>query len=349
MESQPVVLFPPHCPNEACEAHSDPSEGFCHKIGFYKPKHRAHPVQRYLCKHCGRSFSRQTFRLDYCDNKPWQNVRVFDMVSSGVGYRQIARKIGMTPKNVEMKTRKIARHLGQLHLRLMGQFESGRTFAFDELETFEQCRSTKPLTVPISIDQETAFIVDACSDTIPPSGKMTPKRRRLIAAEREKSGRRENRSRKACRRVLSTLSEHVPAGSEIAFRTDKKRTYPGLIKEAFGAGVPHTQIHSRRRRDPTNPLHRINLTLARARDLMGRLRRRSWLVTKRREFLDVHLLAFACYRNYAESRFNADKESPAQMLGFLPRKLTAWELLSWRQDLGEWSIHPLARMDVYRS
>ena len=75
---------------------------------------------------------------------------------------------------------------------------------------------------------------------------------------------------------------------------------------------------------------------------MGRLRRRSWLVTKKREFLDLQLMAFACYRNYTQNRFNSDEESPAQMLGFLPRKLTAYELLSWRQDLGERRIHPLA-------
>ena len=49
-----------------------------------------------------------------------------------------------------------------------------------------------------------------------------------------------------------------------------------------------------------------------------------------------------CYRNYTQSRFNKDDESPAQMLGFLPRKLTLGELLSWRQDHQDRSIHPLS-------
>ena len=309
-------------------------------MGTYRPKHRARPVQRYRCKVCRRSFSRQTFRADYCDNKHWLNVQVFGLLSSGVGYRQIARQVGMDPKNVEMKARKIMRHLGHMHRALMGRFGSGRTFTFDELETFEGCRATRPVTVPILIEQETTFLVDARSETIPPSGKMTRERRRLIAAEERRSGKRRNRSRIACRRVLETLAGRLGSGSRPRFRTDKKKTYPGLIREVFGPGVPHTRIHSKRRRDPTNPLHRINLTLARARDLMGRLRRRSWLVTKKR--LDLHLLAFACYRNYTQNRFNADDESPAQMLGFLPRKLTAYELLSWRQDLGGRRIHPLA-------
>jgi hypothetical protein len=31
------------------------------------------------------------------------------------------------------------------------------------------------------------------------------------------------------------------------------------------------------------------------------------------------------------------------MLGFVPRRLTVHELLSWRQDWGARSVHPLSR------
>ena len=125
---------------------------------------------------------------------------------------------------------------------------------------------------------------------------------------------------------------------------DKKKTYGGLLRRAFGeARLRHMQIDSKRKRDPRNPLHRINLTLATARDLMGRLRRRSWLVTKKAEFLNLHLAMLACYRNYHRPRFNKDSESPAMLLGFLPRRLSKQELLSWRQDWGPGqSIHPLS-------
>ena len=60
-----------------------------------------------------------------------------------------------------------------------GQTESGQqvSFALDEMETFEGCRSTRPLTVPFLIEQETTFLIDARCAPIPPSGKMTPERR----------------------------------------------------------------------------------------------------------------------------------------------------------------------------
>jgi hypothetical protein len=78
-----------------------------------------------------------------------------------------------------------------------------------------------------------------------------------------------------------------------------------------------------------------------ARDLMGRLRRQSWLVSKKRRYLDVALALFIAWRNLVRRRFNFDEESPAQVLEFAPRRMTEEELLSWRQEWGRRSIHPL--------
>ena len=91
-----------------------------------------------------------------------------------------------------------------------------------------------------------------------------------------------------------------------------------------------------------NPLFPINHTEAMARDLMGRLRRESWLVSKKGWCLDLHLQLFMAYRNYVRTRFNRDRESPAQLLGYVDRLMKPTELLSWRQDWGGRSIHPLA-------
>ena len=101
--------------------------------------------------------------------------------------------------------------------------------------------------------------------------------------------------------------------------------------------------NSKLARTTWNPLFPINHTEAIMRDLMGRLRRESWLVSKRRRYLDLALHVFAAYRNYVRRRFNEDQASPAQKLGFVPRRMKPGELLSWRQELGRESIHPLAQ------
>ena len=92
-----------------------------------------------------------------------------------------------------------------------------------------------------------------------------------------------------------------------------------------------------------NPLFAINHTEAMARDLSGRLRRESWLVSKQRRYLDIALHVFIAYRNLVRRRFNHDVASPAQVVGWLPRRLKVAEVLSGRQDHGPLSVHPLAR------
>ena len=88
----------------------------------------------------------------------------------------------------------------------------------------------------------------------------------------------------------------------------------------------------------------INTTLAMTRDNLGRLRRRSWLVTKKAERLRQHMILFTVYRNYVRRRFNRDPASatPAKLLKLVPRQLHRHELFAWRQDWGAHSIHPLS-------
>ena len=122
----------------------------------------------------------------------------------------------------------------------------------------------------------------------------------------------------------------------VALTSDEKTIYPKLAREAFGKDrLQHTRVSSRLPRDTSNPLFRINLTNAMARDLCGRLRRRSWLVSKKARHLDDQLALYMCYRNYARPRFNRDTKTPAEFLGFVDRKLSAQELMSWRQDWRE--------------
>ena len=341
------MFTPLYCPNRKCVAHDPPGDRFFIRIGSYHPKCRPHPVPRFQCRRCRRTFSRQTFRIDYRDHRPHVNGEVLSMLASGVGLRQIAREIRMSKRCLELKARKIAWHLRKLHHNLMGKFRDGCGFALDELETFEVCRSTRPLTAPVLIEQESTFVVDARASPIPPSGRMTRARRRRIEAEEQKRGKRRNRSQRACARVLATLAKRSVELTAVPFRSDMKQTYPKLLADAFGGErVQHQQVHSKRKRDVTNPLHRINLTLARVRDLMGRLRRRTWLVSKKARWLNLHLMVFACYRNYTQPRFNGEKKSPAERLGFVDRLMSRGELLSWRQDHGRRSIHPLRFMTV---
>jgi transposase-like protein len=337
------MFQPPHCPNRRCPQHDTPEPAFYRHHGHYSVRCRPQPVPRFRCKSCRRTFSRQTFRMDYRDHRPQLNPRLFLLLASGLGLRQSARVLQLSHRCTELKARKIGRHLRRLNLNLRDELPPGSSLQFDELETYETKRNTRPLSVPVLIERDSRYLVWAESAPIRPRGKMSAARLASIAAE-DAIAPRKDLSRRSIRRALKRGADLLSGLATVRFESDEKPVYPSLAKEAFGASrLEHVTTNSKLPRTSWNPLFPINSTEALARDLMGRLRRESWLVSKCRRYLDVALHVFIAYRNLVRRRFNRDAFSPAQLLGFAPRRLTPGEVLSWRQEEGRRSIHPLAR------
>jgi hypothetical protein len=291
---------------------------------------------------CSRSFSRQTFRHDYRDRRPECNAPLFMLVNSGVGLRQIGRLLALDINSVQHKHRKIARTCALLHDNLSSRLPEGRAFLLDEEETFEGA-SIRPVTMPVLIEKETWFVVAAAVGSIrrlAPEGTARRLRQKL---EEAVTGPRLDESRKSVRSVLEQLLRRVPKGT-LRLHSDEKRSYATLAREVFGDRIQHLTTSGRRIRLTHNPLFPINTTFAMTRDNCGRLRRRSWLVTKCKQYLAAQMSVFAAYRNYVRRRFNRDArhETPARHLDLLPRQLRASEVLAWRQDWGPRSIHPMS-------
>jgi transposase-like protein len=331
---------PPFCPNEACPEHAGPRPGFWVRHGYYQPKCRRRPIARLRCKTCRRTFSRQTFRHDYRDHRPACNARLLGLLVSGVGLRQSARELGLGVSAVQRKFRKLGRTCRRLHRNLSGTLPANRTFVLDEEETYEKA-SIRPLTMPVLIERVTYFVV---ATMVGPIRRLAPPgtlRRWLQDRDEDRRGPRRDRSRSCVRATLRTLRARVGSG-RICLLSDQKASYHVLAREAFGRALEHVQVSSRLPRDTCNALFPINLTLAMTRDNCGRLRRQSWLVTEKRRCLQLQLHLFTAYRNYVRRRHNKDAadQTPAVLLGLLPRRLRTAELLAWRQDWGARSIHP---------
>ncbi len=337
------MFQPPRCPHRDCPMHDDPVSGFYRRHGFYYPKCRAHGVPRFKCHGCGRSFSRQTFRSDYRDHRPDLNRWLLLLLASGLGLRQCSRILALSLPCTQLKFRKIARHLRRLNANLPGSLPAVAKLQFDELETYETRRSTRPLTLGVLIERDSRFILGARAAPIRASGPMPARRRRALREDEVRFGRRQSRSRAVVRNMLRRGADLTRDSVSVVLDTDEKKTYPKLARQLFGERrLHHSRTPSTLPRQTWNPLFPINHTEAMARDLTARLRRESWLVSKCRWFLNLQLEIFAAYRNWVRPRFNQDRETPGQMLGFVPRALTIGHLLSWRQDWGTRSLHPLA-------
>lgn len=337
------MFRPPRCPYPACERFADPGvKAFYTRHGYYDAKCRSHPVPRYRCRSCLRTFSRQTFRQDYRDHRPDVNSMVLVLLAAGLGLRQTARVTLLNYKTVVRKFRKIGGQMKHLNRNLQRPIQaSSICLLMDEFESYEGRRNTRPVTIPMVIDGESDFIIDALAAPIRPHGKMSEARKRAIRADERRFGVRRHRSRAAVAIALRRAAHVCRDVKSIEIRTDEKSTYPKLIERTFGKGrVRHQTTNSRLARGVWNPLFRINHAEAMARDLNGRLRRDSWLVSKKRRFLDVQLQLYMAHKNYARVRFNGEKKTPAQLLGFAKEKVSPTRLLGWRQDWAELSPHP---------
>ncbi len=338
------MFKPAFCPWRDCSQHLAPAPHFFLRHGYYHPNCRSRPVPRFRCRACRRTFSRQTFRMDYRDHRPDLNTKLFDLVTMGVGIRMASRRLGLSQRCTELKLRKIARHLRQLNLNLRRPLEGSVEIQFDELESFEGHRSFRPLSIPVLLERSSRYYIWSESAPIRPKGKMTPARLKRLAIEEERHGTRKDRSREACRRTLERGGDLLAKDATVILFTDEKRSYPPLAKAAFGDSLlVHLKTNSKLARTTWNPLFPINHEDARMRDMLGRLRRESWLASKRRRYLDLALHVQMAFRNLIQARFNHDKESPAQLLGFVSRRLTLGEALSWSQRFGKRSRHPLSR------
>ena len=269
---------------------------------------------------------------------------MFGHLISGVGLRQTARQVGLNPKSVQHKMRKISRTLALLHGNLSRRLPEARTFLMDEEETYESA-SIRPVTMPVLIERETRLVIGTEVGSIRRLAPANTKRRRKQETEEALHGKRKDESKGAVRKVLELLRSKLPPKARLHLITDQKSTYGPLAKTVFGDRVTRTEVSSRLARGTYNPLFPINHTLAMTRDNNGRLRRQSWLVTKKRRFLQCQMQLFQVYRNYVRRRFNSDglDETPAKLLGLLPRQMEPHESLAWRQDWEGRSPHPFSQ------
>jgi transposase-like protein len=288
-------------------------------------------VARFRCLTCGRSFSTQTFRVDYRLRKPRLQHQVLIHFVSKVTLRQSARTLGVTRKTVEHRLRLLGKHLELFHQARMAGKPLEGIFQLDEAETFETDRRLRPVTVPVLIERKWRFIVHAETGPLPARGKLSP---RLLAkkVELEKvEGKRRSGSRRAVTKCFEALREHRRPDRPIFLQTDRKATYPAILKEVFEkTPVLHERTTSKAKRDRRNPLFSINHTLAMLRDGLSRLVRRTWAHAKLRKRLATHLWIYIAWRNYIRGVSNKLRHTtPAMAMGVETERWSREALLRW--------------------
>jgi hypothetical protein len=326
--------LPAFCPRASCPSHTgSPFSYRCRGSFQRRCDHRV--VRRFQCLACKKGFSEQTFRLDWRLKRPELLPRFFHDRVSKVTHRQSARNHACSRTTEERHFRRLTGHCRAFHDARMAAIAAkgglGEVFLLDELETYEHNKKLEPVTVPILIERSSGFVLDVRTGAMAPRGARSPVQERQLARKTEQKGRRKSESRKVVKAAFERLREAAPKDRDLTVHTDMKKSYVVLLKWIFGERCRHVRTISTRRRDVTNPLWPINHTLARTRDGISRLVRRTWAGAKRRERLAEHFAIWICYRNYVRGMTNRKtKVTPAMALGALGERWDVGRLLERR-------------------
>ena len=325
---------PPFCPFKKCKSHKT-LPFVWRKKGFYTRRCDGRKVQRFHCRICQKSFSSQTFRLDYRLHFVHRNVVIFNLLNSKVSQRQIARNVGCNYKTIARRLKLFGDHCQAFHQQMLdkvahkGGVPNG-IYQLDEMESFETNRRIQPVTIPVLIERNSYFVLHAESAPLPARGKLTPYHQIKKIAYEEKFGKRKSGSSKA---VLNSFKKlNTFASRTIAFQSDKKRTYKTLLGKLYKGRISeYSTSLSTDPRCPGSRLFPINQTLAMMRDGISKLVRRSWCHAKKRISIDRHMWVWIAWRNYVRSITvrNLD-ETPAMVLEVCDKPWSAANLLRWR-------------------
>lgn len=332
---------PSFCPYPSCDSHDGTRPWRFKKKGFYHRARGPRRVQRYLCQHCRRNFSSQTFSPAYWLKRPGLLHPLFFRLLGCSGLRQIAREFGVAHTTLQRQAERLGRHCLLLHEALRPRGAPSEPLVLDGFRSFEHGQYWPfDLNLLIGVSHYVYGFNDA---ELRRSGTMTPHQRRKRAQLERRFGRPDPQATR--RAVEELVARIVPAGGAATIDSDEHAAYVQALQSLRSRGVQHRTTSSRARRDAHNPLFPVNLADLLLRHCGANHKRETIAFSKRRQGALYRAAIWMVWRNYVKSRSEQRRDDPpAVVLGLIDRAYTVRELLHvrqfpWRQGLSGWLEH----------
>ncbi len=327
---------PPRCPVPDCPSSTPGGPPFeWSSRGSYRRKCDRRVVPRFDCHVCEHSFSVQTFRVNYRLHRPELIEPMFDAFVSKTTQRQTARIVVCTRATVRRYLLRLSEHARAFQMAVLDRAEArggiNGHFQLDELETFEQDRRKKPVTMPVLIEAVCRFTLHGETAPLPARTHNRAAASEATVEHETQDNVRKSGSREAVKQCFAVLARVACKTGQIKVSTDRKSSYATVLEELMPGRYVHHAYSGRAERSTANPLWPINHTLAMLRDGMSRLVRRSWAASKCRVWLAHHLWIWIGYRNYIRGFTNKHKRvTSGQLAGVVERRFTKSNFFEWK-------------------
>ena len=332
---------PPFCPNPNCRFHRDSRPLWHYKrMGYHHRRLHPERIPRWICLHCHRSFSGQTFHFSYWQKRPDVGLAVFMKVTGGMAARQIARDLQVSGTTIDHHLERMGRHCLLFHHEVWQRTKLEGPLVIDGLEGWEFSQYF-PFHHHMGVEDQSSFVISFTDSPLRRKGRMTPGQKRRRQQLETRLGRPDP---KAVLKDVSELLEVCLQGLEEAtVRSDDHKAYPPALRQQK-CRIRHEVTSSKKRRDGKNPLAEINSLERLIRHSQAGHRRETIAAPKRRQGSAERMAILLVWRNYVKWRCErGPQETPAMIKGLWDRRLSVEEIFNERLfrtriDLkGRWS------------
>jgi transposase-like protein len=260
------VATVPFCPNPLCENHLEPlSPSWYFRNGTHKTKTFG-SVPRFLCRSCGKTFSTQTFSIDYYAKKVVDYRDLLTRHAHAESVRALGRGMHLSCGSVLNRFDRLSRQAVALHAELRPLALAREDTCADGFVSFDVSQFF-PNEITLSITASSRFILDLSHATRKRSGSMTPAQKARADELYAKAVFERGAVSRSFADILSSLARERPPAPHrpLVLITDEKKEYEqALHRSALWREqdeehrVAHLRINSRLPRTFQNPLFPSN-------------------------------------------------------------------------------------------
>ncbi len=259
------MFIPPHCPNPECHNYFTPSENHWYRRISSYATNTFGSVPRFLCKSCHKSFSSQTFSIEYNANNKLNHLEIFNKINAGSGLRNIARNLNVSPRTVTNRINRLARNALFIHQAILDELPFLEHFAADGFESF--CVSQYfPDNYNILVGDHSQFVYFWDYVSLRRKGRMTKKQKE----KRKELEKIYCPPGKGIENSFTDLSEFLAMRTHdrkdyLILSTDEKSDYeralyksPLCEKRLYEGSWRYRKVNSKEPRTMMNPLFPVN-------------------------------------------------------------------------------------------
>lgn len=247
-----IMYKPAFCINKKCKYHKRKIETkhWYIKYGKYETLINGQ-IQRYKCKNCRTTFSRQTYHINYYIKKNINYRKIMELLSGSMNLRALSRVFKASVDSISNRIERLARQLLVYHEYLKSTIKLKEDLVADGFESFAVSQYF-PNNIHLLGGKESQYLYDLNYVLLKRKGKMTDYQKKKRKKLYKKVVFHKGALSKSFREIVDEVF-HLAKTSEkeIKLYTDMKPEYRTVFKkhELSDTGkVSHIRILSRKHR-----------------------------------------------------------------------------------------------------